>query len=140
MSTTNFQAANMAQALGGQKVTGNQECDNCHNNGGEDYYASRQGDNFFVAISTDRNHLQKHFMVAGADTATPTMEVNMPLWRMVLNREGIYAEHPTIQNGNGTVDDNPGINSVKAFFEATKAAMLAAPNGECAGGSKLDPL
>jgi hypothetical protein len=135
MTEETFNAANMAQACGGQKATNNVECDNCHDNGGEAFVASRVGGPFFQRISSSRQYLQKYFAVQGVDAPNPTMDLNLELFQMVLNGEGIYLEHPRVNNGNGTPTNNGCTTAMRQFLDATVQQMVA-QGGSC-GPTKL---
>jgi hypothetical protein len=133
MTIENFSAANMAQACGNQKCGNNEECVNCHvaaSLTNRNFLASTINEDFFVRLQTNRVLLQKYFLPTPADSPTPTMASNLPLFEMVLGSQGSYFQHPRVQNGNGTPTNNGCTQAMAAFLDATVQKMTAAgPNG-----------
>jgi hypothetical protein len=77
-------------------TTNNQQCENCHANGGEGFAASQLSSQMFGLVSQHSTYLQKYFMVANAETPTTAkMDRNLPMFQAVLSGTVLqYNEHP----------------------------------------------
>jgi hypothetical protein len=133
MTLETFSAANMAAACGNQNCENNQQCRDCHIQASptnRNFLASTVNEDFFVRLQTNRVLLQKYFLPTPADSPTPTMSSNMPLFEMALGAQGAYFQHPRVNNGNGTPTNNGCTQAMAAFLDATvQKATAAGPNG-----------
>lgn len=116
MQLTDFQAAGMAQGWGGMQAQNNQECDNCHNSGGEGFIASRQAQFFYDVVSTKKYYFLQYMTVDLTGGATAA--------KVVMNRASIigvssgldpHREHPRF---DGSVN-SPGWVALTKFYNAT---------------------
>jgi cytochrome c553 len=132
MTQTDFDAANMPEACGRMQATNNQECDNCHNNGGDGHVASRLSNQFFTIMSQHSTYLQKYFMVAGAENpSTAKIDRNVPMFEAVLGRTGMYFEHPAVDNPA----NNECTQAMQQFLGLVQAKITA--GAAACGPSKL---
>jgi hypothetical protein len=114
--------------------TNNTECNNCHENGGEGFIASRQSAAFFQTFSTSRTFMQKYFLVANAENPElAKMDRNIPMFQAVLDRQGMYFEHPRVDGG--TAINNTCTQAMSTFQGLVQAKIDA--NAAACGPSKL---
>lgn len=121
MSKTNFDTANMAQAWGGMQANNNQECDNCHVNGGNGFVASRVSTQFYNIFSVKKYYFLQYLTVdLTGGAAAAKIIVNTTSFRGVGTNQAPHLEHPTF---NPT--DNQGMTALNAFYTATMARKAA---------------
>jgi hypothetical protein len=113
MTLTDFNATNMANAWGGLQAQNNQECDNCHNNGGEGFVASRQEAIMFPAISTRKMYFLQYFTVdLTKGPAEAKVIINNVSFRGVARGLDPHREHPQFNP-----DTNQGMTALAAFYQ-----------------------
>jgi cytochrome c553 len=125
MTIENFNAANMANAWGGLQAQNNQQCEDCHNNGGEGFVASRQAPLMFPAISGKKMYFLQYFTVdltKGAPEAK--VIINKVSFQGVARGQDPHREHPQFNP-----DTNQGITALTTFFNTT-TAKAALPQGD----------
>ena len=124
MQLTDFTAANMAQAWGNMNSTNNQQCENCHSNGGEGFIATQQTSLFYNVVST-----KKYFFL---QYLTVDLTGGAPMAKVVINTasfkgvsEGLdpHREHPRFNSTN-----NQGMTALNQFYTATMARVNAVPS------------
>lgn len=102
MQLSDFQAANMV-VWGAYQAQNNQNCDNCHSNGGEGFIASRQPQFFFDVVSTKKYFFLQYLTVdltMGASAAKVVM--NRASFLGVANGQDPHREHPRFNIGENT--------------------------------------
>jgi hypothetical protein len=125
MTLTNFNAANMANAWGGLTATNNQQCEDCHNNGGEGFVASRQASIMFPAISDRKMYFLQYFgvdLTGGA--AAAKVVINKVSFQGVALGRAPHLEHPRFDPNT-----NQGITALTTFYNTT-TAKANAPQGD----------
>jgi hypothetical protein len=125
MTLTNFNAANMANAWGNLTAQNNQQCRDCHNNGGEGFTASDQASIMFPAISDRKMHFLQYFTVdltQGAEAAK--VIINKVSFRGVALGQAPHLEHPRFNP-----DTNQGMTALNNFYNRTVEGVNA-PMGD----------
>jgi hypothetical protein len=130
MTKTNFDAANMANAWGNLTANNNQRCSNCHAGGDGGYIATVDSQMFFDTVSSNKYYMLQYIKVKLdlTNLANSSMEINEQSFLGVSNGQDPHREHPRFNAA-----DNNGMTALQAFYDSTKAAVLA---GGC-GPSKL---
>jgi hypothetical protein len=124
MTIENFNAANMANAWGNLNAQNNQQCENCHVNGGEGFIASRLAEPFFATISTKKMFWLQYFTVKlDEGPANAKVIINTVSFQGVANGEDPHREHPRFNATN-----NNGMNALNQFYNTT---MTAVQGGLC---------
>ncbi len=119
MSLTNFNAANMANAWGNLTAQNNQQCRDCHNNGGEGFTASDQASIMFPAISTRKMHFLQYFTVdLTKGAAEAKVIINQVSFRGVALGQDPHREHPRFNPTN-----NQGMTALNKFYTDTMTAV-----------------
>ncbi len=125
MTLTNFNAANMANAWGNLTAQNNQQCRDCHNNGGEGFTASDQASIMFPAISTRKMHFLQYFTVdLTKGAAEAKVIINRVSFRGVALGQDPHREHPRFNP-----DNNQGMTALNTFYNTTMTAVNTA--GAC---------
>jgi hypothetical protein len=124
MQLTDFTAANMAQAWGNMNAQNNQQCENCHANGGEGFIATQQTNLFYNVVST-----KKYFFL---QYLTVDLTMGAPGAKVVINTTSMtgvgtgqdpHREHPRFNPTN-----NQGMTALTQFYNATMARVNATPS------------
>jgi hypothetical protein len=119
MTLTNFNATNMANAWGNLTAQNNQQCRDCHNNGGEGFTASDQASIMFPAISTRKMHFLQYFTVdLTKGAAEAKVIINLVSFRGVALGQDPHREHPRFNP-----DNNQGMTALRAFYDRTMTAV-----------------
>jgi hypothetical protein len=126
MTLENFNAANMANSWGNLTAQNNQQCRDCHNNGGEGFTASDQASIMFPAISTRKGQFLQYFTVDSTKFPAEPVKViiNMTSFRGVARGIDPHREHPTFNP-----DTNQGMTALNNFYNRTMQ-KVAAPQGD----------
>ncbi|MBA2559831.1 MAG: hypothetical protein H0V07_08085 [Propionibacteriales bacterium] len=125
MTKTNFDTANMANSWGGMQAQNNQECENCHTNGGFGFIATRNSTNMYTVVSTKKYYFLQYLTVdLTMGAAAAKVIVNETSFRGVSNATDPHREHPTFNATN-----NQGMTALKAFYTSTMAAKAAGTCG-----------
>jgi hypothetical protein len=121
MTQANFNAANMANAWGNLNTQNNQQCENCHANGGEGFIASRDATSFFTVVSTKKMFFLQYFTVdLTQGAAAAKVKINPVSFAGVANGQDPHREHPRFNATN-----NQGMTALTNFFNTTSAAVTA---------------
>jgi hypothetical protein len=124
MTIANFNTANMANAWGNLNAQNNQQCENCHGNGGEGFIASRDANAFFGVVSTKKMFFLQYFTVdLTMGAAAAKVKINEVSFKGVATAQDPHREHPTFNATN-----NNGMTALKAFYDSTS---LAVTGGAC---------
>lgn len=115
MTIENFNAAQMANRWGGMQAQNNQECENCHNNGGEGFIASRQANLFYGVVSTKKYFFLQYLTVdLTKGAAMAQVMINTMSFQGVAQGQAPHLEHPRFNALN-----NQGMTALKQFYDAT---------------------
>jgi len=134
MTRADFDAANMAQGVGGWEAQNNQECDNCHATAGEGFMASRDGAFFFKVITERSAYLAQYFVVdLSTGVAGAKIIQNRASIESVSQRQAPHTEHPTFDAINGQ-----GTQAITAFYNATAAKAANPATCEVPAGRLID--
>jgi hypothetical protein len=121
MTITNFNQANMANAWGNLQAENNEQCENCHSNGGEGFIATRNADLFFSVVSTKKMYFLQYFKVnLTQGAAAAKVEINTVSFKGVATAQDPHREHPRF---NAT--QNNGMTALTNFYNLTSAAVTA---------------
>lgn len=130
-----FDAADMAQQVGGWNAQNNTECDNCHATAGEGFLASRDGTFFFDNLVKHTALISQYYIVdLSGGVPAAQMVINRQSFNAVSTRKAPHTEHPTF-NAN---DGEPAITAITSFFLATKAKAATPATCEVPGGRLVD--
>jgi len=124
MQITDFNAANMAQAWGNMGAQNNQNCENCHENGGEGFIATQRQQFMFDVVSTKKYFFLQYLTVdLTQGAAMAKVVINTASFKGVAEGLDPHREHPRF---NAT--QNQGMTALTAFYNATMARVNAVPS------------
>jgi len=124
--TQNFEAANMAQQVGGWRTTATptqpvQECDNCHATAGWSFLASRDGTFFRDNLPKHNALIAQYYIVdLSSGVANARVIVNTANFERVASRQGPHVDHLPFD-----------VSASSAGLQAIVEAYVATPS--CAG-------
>ncbi|MBA3457700.1 MAG: hypothetical protein H0T42_31750 [Deltaproteobacteria bacterium] len=124
MQLTDFTATNMADAWGNLQAQGNQECKNCHNNGGEGFIASDNEPQFYGVVSTKKYYFLQYLTVdLTMGAAMAKVIINKTSFKGVAEGLDPHREHPRFND-----EVNEGMTALQAFYDRTMARVNTTPS------------
>ena len=125
MTLANFNTANMAQAWGTMQAGNNEQCEQCHTNGGQGFVASELVSTFYDLISKHRQYMTQYFAVdLNQGTAMAKVIINTVSFTQVGTGMAPHTEHPRFNPTN-----NQGMTALQKFYTSTAASLTAATCG-----------
>jgi hypothetical protein len=117
LSLDNFKLANMATAWGTLAATNGQACSSCHGTGLQGFYADRDENGMFTAISTMKAFMLTYF---SPDVAHQTMIVNEALFQAAASGQPPFDGHPPFDPKT-----NAGMTALRSFYTLTQTRQQA---------------